>query len=407
MVKQQYQCPDEDDIEDVEKYRRGGFHPIHIGDVLRENFRVLHKLGCGGFSTVWLARDLMDHLLYAIKVFAADAPRDELNIYHLLDAVGVHPNVSNLHGHFTIQGPNGSHQCLVLSVLGPSIKQIQHSKFTAELKQDISKQIACGLSHLHRAGICHGDLTHANVLLGLRDVSRWSDSEVYQRLGAPNTAQLLRLDGSLPPPCAPKHIVEAIQFKNIDPGLLSGSVCIVDFGLSFLTEHPPPGIPGTPYSFLAPELCFGAPRSPSNDIWALGCLIFELYTGRLLFPVIFDRFDILVGTIVNTLGRLPLHWEGHFVNQTDRIFEPGQKDFWFDPSFEPEKPLKTIAGQCPQPQKRLLLELLAGLLSLDPSNRPTAAETISYFPSSPGDTQTTVQTRHPVHGQTIVDRHSS
>lgn len=216
------------------------------------------------------------------------------------------------------------------------------------------------------------------MLLGLRDVGSWSDSEVYQHLGAPNTAQLLRLDGSLPPPCAPKRIVEAIQFQDIDPSLLSGNACIVDFGLSFLTERPPPGIPGTPHSFLAPELCFGAARSPSNDVWGLGCLIFEFYTGRLLFPVIFDQLDILVGTIVNTLGHLPLHWEGHFVNQADRVLQPGQKDFWFDPSFEPEKPLKIIANKCPQPQKRFLLELLAGLLSLDPSNRLTAAETASH-----------------------------
>ncbi|KAI0404077.1 kinase domain-containing protein [Xylaria palmicola] len=387
MVRQQYQCPDEfDDVEDVERYRPGGFHPIYIGDMIGDNYRVLHKLGCGGFSTVWLARDIRDNQLYAIKVLAVDAPKDELNIYHhLMNSGGTHPNISNLYAQFTIQGPNGSHQCLVLSVLGPSIEKIQHSGFAVELKRAVAKQIACGLAHLHKAGVCHGDLTHANVLFGLRDVSRWSDSEVYQHLGAPNTAQLLRLNGSLPPPWAPKYIVEAIQFKDIDPDLLSGNICIVDFGISFLVDRPPSDIFGIPLSFMAPELCFGAPRSPSNDVWAMGCLIFELYTGRVLFPIIFDRLDILVGTIVNTLGQLPSHWEGHFVYQADRVFEPGQKDFWFDPSFEPGKPLETIAVKCPQPHRRFLLELLTDLLRLDPSNRPTAAETASHPLLSAGD----------------------
>jgi serine/threonine protein kinase len=158
MVRQQYQCPEEfDDVEDVERYRAGGFHPIHIGGMLGGKFRVLHKLGCGGFSTVWLARDLIDHQLYAIKVLAADAPRDELDAYHqLMKTVGVHPNVSNLHAHFTIQGPNGTHQCLVLSVLGPSIKQIRHARLTADLKRDVARQITYGLAHLHEAGIYHG-----------------------------------------------------------------------------------------------------------------------------------------------------------------------------------------------------------------------------------------------------------
>jgi hypothetical protein len=43
------------DTEDVERYQRGGFHPVHLGDVYDERYRVVHKLGAGGFSTVWLA----------------------------------------------------------------------------------------------------------------------------------------------------------------------------------------------------------------------------------------------------------------------------------------------------------------------------------------------------------------
>jgi serine/threonine-protein kinase SRPK3 len=39
-------------------YRPGGFHPVHIGDVFGNRYKVLRKLGYGLYSTVWLVRDM-------------------------------------------------------------------------------------------------------------------------------------------------------------------------------------------------------------------------------------------------------------------------------------------------------------------------------------------------------------
>ena len=53
------------DIEDIHRYTTGGFHPICLGDVLpstKAQYRVLHKLGRGAFSTVWLAETLQEPL---------------------------------------------------------------------------------------------------------------------------------------------------------------------------------------------------------------------------------------------------------------------------------------------------------------------------------------------------------
>ena len=48
------------DAEPPFRYRPGGFHPVHLGDTFKEGrYRVIHKLGHGGFSTIWLARDEM------------------------------------------------------------------------------------------------------------------------------------------------------------------------------------------------------------------------------------------------------------------------------------------------------------------------------------------------------------
>lgn len=54
---QVYTCPV--DAEPLQRYRPGGYHPIHIGDILKEGrYKIIQKLGFGGYSTVWAARDL-------------------------------------------------------------------------------------------------------------------------------------------------------------------------------------------------------------------------------------------------------------------------------------------------------------------------------------------------------------
>lgn len=40
------------------KYRHGGYHPVTLGDTFHDGrYKIIHKVGWGGFSTVWLARD--------------------------------------------------------------------------------------------------------------------------------------------------------------------------------------------------------------------------------------------------------------------------------------------------------------------------------------------------------------
>ena len=46
------------EVESPHQYRPGGYHPVHLGDVYHQRYRVIHKLGFGTYSTVWLARDL-------------------------------------------------------------------------------------------------------------------------------------------------------------------------------------------------------------------------------------------------------------------------------------------------------------------------------------------------------------
>ena len=59
---------DQSEDEGIADYKIGGYHPVHIGEVLINRYVVLQKLGWGHFSTVWLARDTAYKTFVAIKV---------------------------------------------------------------------------------------------------------------------------------------------------------------------------------------------------------------------------------------------------------------------------------------------------------------------------------------------------
>lgn len=64
-------------VEDIQLYRPGGLHPVHLGDRFDNGrYRAIHKLGYGGSLTVWLARDEYQHRYVSLKIIAAKASKD-------------------------------------------------------------------------------------------------------------------------------------------------------------------------------------------------------------------------------------------------------------------------------------------------------------------------------------------
>lgn len=167
----QYQLPHLDKVEDVEKYRSGGFHPIHLGDTFKGGrYHVLHKIGYGGFSTVWLARDENQNKLVSLKVLTADASRQstELELLrHLHEDAQASSGCGNIIASlddFTIDGPNGTHLCYASQPGGPSLSTISDSpgeiagthRLRAPLARKLARQLAKAVSCIHDVGIVHG-----------------------------------------------------------------------------------------------------------------------------------------------------------------------------------------------------------------------------------------------------------
>ena len=179
-----YRRPYSANVEDVEKYRKGGYHPIHLGDVLKSGrYSILHKLGHGGFSTVWLARDEYQNRLVSLKVLTADAlqPQKELRLLrHLDEHVQLDPrrgSIVTIYDDFMIDGPNGTHLCLVSRPGGPTLSTLSNSpgeiagsrRLRAPLARKISRQLARAVSMMHDVGIVHGGTLKAGSLYSCAD----------------------------------------------------------------------------------------------------------------------------------------------------------------------------------------------------------------------------------------------
>lgn len=59
---------DDDEQEDPKDYRKGGYHPVNIGDVFNGRYHVIRKIGWGHFSTVWLCWDVKETRFVALKI---------------------------------------------------------------------------------------------------------------------------------------------------------------------------------------------------------------------------------------------------------------------------------------------------------------------------------------------------
>ncbi|RFU33797.1 hypothetical protein B7463_g2524, partial [Scytalidium lignicola] len=246
-------------------------------------------------------------------------------------------------------------------------------QLSKSLRHKTSQQIASGLAYLHSLDICHGDLTHSNVLFELEDIQSLSKNQIYEHLGHITTASLKLLDGSYSPH-APKRVVQAVDFSSICLNSL-GDIRITDFGQSFFAKTPPDGL-GTPPSFLAPEMCFGFPPSEKSDIWALACLIFEIENSVKLFPMVFNNVFIMIGTIVDVLGPLLKRWEHLWVYRDQTEYEPVL--WWYDESHQPRRSLASLVSehnpQLSSSQKEMFLKFLRGMLTYEPTQRLSAKD---------------------------------
>jgi serine/threonine protein kinase len=155
-------------VETLEEYRPGGYHPIMIGDVLHDRYHVADKLGFGGYSTVWLARDTHLKRYVAVKVNIADSLPRETKVLKALSAPlpsssPLHPGrglIPVLLDEFKVQGPNGNHTCYTVTPAQCNLREVSFSRlFSLEVARALSYGLAQAVAYTHSRGYVHGGLS--------------------------------------------------------------------------------------------------------------------------------------------------------------------------------------------------------------------------------------------------------
>ncbi|KAI4219505.1 MAG: hypothetical protein L6R36_008281 [Xanthoria steineri] len=303
--------------EKAERYRIGGYHPTHIGDTYKEGrYKILHKLGYGGFATVWLARDTEANRYVALKIIMANERSNKLELKmfeYLANQHSDHPgkqHLVTLLDRFVIQGPYGKHNCLVLPFLGPSVPNQAAGYLSKMLDSSLARRVATQLSeslaYMHSVGIGHGDCHTMNIVFKLKGIEAWTEDHIYKIFGRPK-CQLIERNGPCPE-CidGPKYMVQQIDMSRIDSRYISNDIVLIDYGLSFSLDNPPSWL-GTITNYRAPEAEFDGQVSKACDIWALGCIIYELLTGVDLFQHDKSIYRVL-SRMVPILGLFPAKW---------------------------------------------------------------------------------------------------
>lgn len=226
-----------------------GFAP---GTVLAERYRIVAPLGRGGMGEVYRADDLRLGQPVALKFLPATLEQDPGARERLLAEVRnartvSHPNIcrvydaGDMHGRYflTMEYIDGEDLASLLRRIGrlPAAKALA-----------IARQLCAGLAAAHERGVLHRDLKPANVMIDGRGQARITDFGLAVDVG-PATAATTT----------------------------GGAPGIAEFA-------------GTP-AYLAPERFEGTPATVQGDLYALGLVLYEIYTGRPAFTATTTTID--------------------------------------------------------------------------------------------------------------------
>jgi serine/threonine-protein kinase len=203
--------------------------------MLGERYRVVGLLGRGGMGEVYRADDLTLGQPVALKLLPEGAASDEGKMARFLGEVRIarqvsHPNVCRV---YDIGETDGLRFLSMEYVDGEDLATLLRriGRFSKDKAVQIARQICAGLAAAHAKEVIHRDLKPANVMI----------------------------DGM-------------------------GTVRITDFGLAGLsgTFHGAEVRAGTP-AYMSPEQLEGKEVTARSDIYALGLVLYELFTGKPAF----------------------------------------------------------------------------------------------------------------------------
>lgn len=168
--KVKYEYIDPDEVERLDYYVPGGYHPIQIGDKFHnDRYAVIHKLGFGRSSTKWLAEGKHSSRLVALKISTAESAECTVHESQVLTRLAQaearprlpgQPVVQRPLDSFEFSGPNGSHRRLVMDLARWSVEEAKKAAynrvFHLPAARAIAAQLIFAVQFVHSQGIVHG-----------------------------------------------------------------------------------------------------------------------------------------------------------------------------------------------------------------------------------------------------------
>ena len=219
--------------------------PADAAGLFAGRYRILRMLGQGGMGVVYQAEDVRLKRFVALKFLSsAIAGSTQARSRVLREAPAAasldDPHVCTLYE----AGEESGRAYLVMAFIdGPTLKErVAAGRLAIDETLSIARDIASGLASAHARGVVHRDIKPGNVLLA-----------------GPRLAK------------------------------------ITDFGLARIEgvtrSTGTAGVAGTP-AYMSPEQAQGLPTDHRTDIWSLGCVIYEMLTGRSPFATSSGQVDV-------------------------------------------------------------------------------------------------------------------
>jgi len=214
------------------------------------HYRVQEKIGAGGMGEVYRAQDTRLCRDVALKVlpevFARDAERmarfeREAKVLASLN----HPHIASIYG---LEESNGTRALVMELVEGPTFAEhISQGPLPLEEALALAKQIADGLEYAHDRGIIHRDLKPSNVKLTPESQVKLLDFGLAKAMEGEAAEEEL-------------HNSPTLSAAATRTGVLLGTA-----------------------AYMSPEQARGKRVDRRADIWAFGCMLYEMLTGRAAF----------------------------------------------------------------------------------------------------------------------------
>ncbi|VDB86861.1 unnamed protein product [Peniophora sp. CBMAI 1063] len=404
--------------ESILSYYPGGFHPVTMGTIIssaKTRYHVVHKLGHGGYATVWLVQDLSSYAWLALRIRMAQCDcAGETEVLDFIRSTLRYAFLPTIFDTFTIDGPNGRHAVIVTDLVAPLDATLAHVPEERIGAKAIAREIVEAVTQLHSAGVVHGDLHVRNI--GLAMDLRKGKIKPASPLRCPvrveprvtlviaETSRALAQSAHFPP-----YVVSAIDlgphYEDYRDATDPHVVKLFDFGNAHLTNKPRP-TSGFMTSIAPPEWMIAQTLgqklevvfTSASDVWALGLLMFHLMSGgRYLLP----RHGWQLLEIVKLAGIIPSSWKTYPVTKkfkTHDISPASANRLW-----QQHQTTLRESGLSNE-DASALISLLRKILVLEPSARPSAAQilrdpwfsTVSKVANQAGMQGATTLTTHSV-----------